>query len=77
MAPNTIASFIAWDDRGSEHEVLILDNGTMCINDQCIGHGYEVIRIGPGQFELIIDEEEMLGLPNIRLTSDDPLAMGA
>jgi len=55
---------------------LILDNGTMCLNDQCVGHGYEVIRIGPGQFELIIDEEEGLGLPRIVLTSDDPLATG-
>ncbi len=76
MAPQSIASFIAQDDRGGEHEVLILDNGTMCLNDQCVGHGYEVIRIGPGQFELIIDEEEGLGLPRIVLTSDDPLATG-
>ncbi len=72
MAPNTIASFIAWDDQGCDHEVLILDNGTMRVHD-----GYEVVRVAPGQFELIILEDEMLGLPNIRLTSDDPLAMGA
>ncbi len=72
MAPQTIASFTALDERGCEHEVLILDNGTMCVRD-----GYEVVRIAPGQFELIILEDDVLGLPNIRLTSDDPLAMGA
>lgn len=71
MAPQTIASFLSRDDRGGEHEVLIFDNGTMQVHD-----GYEVVRIAPGHFELIILEDETLGLPNIQLTSDDPLAMG-